>query len=131
MAAPILPDLAFGPLRAMQERGLRHRLQFEQLLETRRPNGEYVKAWVTEDEEPALLVMGNPEIAELAAAQGVKAQGVLKVKRGRAVSGKRAIVRGTLKGVAWQRLIEVTADLGGNTERIVRRALWIDVEVSR
>lgn len=131
MTGPLLHDSWFDDLRILQEQGLRDRVTLEQLTEIRLPNGEYHRQWVAEPEEPGLLLVGGAKLADLAAAIGVKAQGILKLKRGRSLAGERAVVRGIQKGVAWQRLVEVTADLGGDTERIIRRALWVDVELTR
>lgn len=131
MPRPVLPEEALAPLKAVQEFGFRHEVQFETLEVVRLPNGEYDQRWAEDGgPEPGLLIIGGAGLAELAAARGVRAEGVLKVRRGRLVAGRRALVRGVLGGVAWQRLMRVTADLGGNTERMVRRALVVDEELT-
>lgn len=131
MAAPIIPDQSIVGLRAMQEAGLRHFATRVSLEEIRLPNGEYEKVWVAHPPEvPCLFVVTDSRIAELAAAKGVQAIGVLKLKRGTEVDvGTRYSVRGIQKGREWVRVFEVTADMSEDTERIVRRTLVVEVDI--
>ncbi|MBA2672022.1 MAG: hypothetical protein H0U67_16760 [Gemmatimonadetes bacterium] len=127
----MIPTGAFAELTAIQHGAFEHRVQFEEAVHLRQENGEYLTEWVTEPEERGRLLVGGQRVGEIAAAIGVQAHGILRVRsRVRSVTGKRAIVRGSLRGAPWQRLIEITADLGGNTERMVRRLLWVDVELT-
>jgi hypothetical protein len=114
----------------MQEAGLRHRATAVTLTTIRQDNGETEQVWVEGTTVPALFVVAGSRIAELAAARGVQATGVLKLRRGTQVDvGQRYRVTGIQQGVQWSRLLEVTADLSEDTERIVRRVLVVETEL--
>lgn len=130
MTGPLLFDDWFADLRHLQEAGLRHRATPVTKETIRLPNGEYEVVWVEGTEVPALFVVGGSKVAELAAARGVTAEGVLKLKRGTDVDvGQRYRVTGIIKGREWERVLEVTADLSEDTERVVRRLLVIETEL--
>jgi hypothetical protein len=131
VAAPILPDLALGPLRVMQEKGLRHRAVPVVKETIRFPNGEYEEVWVEGDEVPALLLVAGSEVAELAAVQGVRATGVLKLRIAPALVevGSLFRVRGVQRGTQRTWEVKVTADLDQGTARIIRRLLIEETEI--
>src|SRR4051794_33334242 len=104
MAAPILPEAAFGPLRVMQEKGLRHRGFVERSVTIRLPNGEEETGWqVVEANIPVLLVPAGVDEAAQAEAQGIKARWVLKQRlTGSILPGDRVVVTGRSGGQAFQ-----------------------------
>jgi hypothetical protein len=130
MASLLLPDLSAAPLQAMSRASMRHRVALETLESIRFPNGEYQDAWVAETEQPGSLKMGGASAAELAAARGVVARGTLRLELGKTCTpGQRAMIRGVTRGVAWQRLVEVTSgtDL---TSRLFGLATVVDVDLN-
>jgi len=109
---------------------MRHRVTLETLTSTRLPNGEYRDTWVSGTEQAGLLMMGPSKLTEIAAASGVKADGTLRLPLGLVCQpGQRAMVRGTTKGIAWQRLVSIEAgtDL---TNRLFGLAAVADVDLN-
>jgi hypothetical protein len=115
----------------LQETGLKHRAVPVTLESIRQPNGEYEEVWVEGTEVPALLVIAGVEVAELAAAHGVRAIGVLKLRVAPALVevGSLFRVRGVQRGTERLWELKVTADLDQGTARIIRRTLVEETEI--
>ena len=130
MASQILPELVAKPYQAIARASMRHRVTLQSFQGVRTPNGEYIDAWVNETEQAGLLMIGGAKVAEIAAARGVKADGTLRLELGKTcTAGQRALVRGTTKGVAWERLVEISSgtDL---TSRLFGLAAVVDVDLN-
>lgn len=131
MTMPLLPGLTFHDARAISEAGLRHTAQLGTSTTVRYPNGEEATAIVFEDAIPCRMKTIGTRLATIAAAQGVKAQWSLVFEQATdVVIGQQAIVRGETDGEDWQRLVEITADLG-LTGRIHRQTTAVDVELNQ
>lgn len=128
--APLLSEVWAKRLQVKARASMRHRVTLETLQSVRLVNGEYIDAWVSETEQPGLLMMGGTSVAELAAARGVKADGTLRLVLGKTcVPGQRALVRGTTKGIAWMRLVEITMGTDP-TSRLFGLAAVVDVDLN-
>ncbi len=130
---PVVPKAALGPLGAMMAAGLDHRASRVTLTNVTKANKEVVTAWTDADEGPlpCHLQTAGSRIAELAAARGVKAQYTLRFRRqDEATIGERFVVTGVERGTAWERTVEVTADLTF-TGKVMRLYAVADPGVSR
>jgi hypothetical protein len=131
MSMPLHPELTFADSRAISEAGFRHTAQLGTVTTVRYPNGEEATSIEFGSAITCRLKTIGTRTADIAAAQGVKAQWSLVFKSATAVTiGQQVIVRGTTDGVAWQRLVEITADLG-LTGRVHRQTTAIDVELNQ
>ncbi len=131
MASPILPRGVLDDLRVMQEQGLTHRATVEHWVRTRLENGEEETSWeVLATNVPCLLVPMGPNQAQVAESQGIKAGWVFKERMsGPADPGDRALVTGSMGGVAFQHLVDLTGDLSGPS-RVIRRLAAVDTDLS-
>ena len=128
---PLHPDLTFLEARSISEAGLRHTAQLGTITTVRWPNGEETTTVVFAAPVACRLRVIGTRAAEIAAAQGVKAQWSLVFKQAQdVVIGQQAMVRGETDGVEWQRLVEITADLG-LAGRIHRLTTAVDVELNQ
>lgn len=130
MAVPILPELSAAPLQAISRASMRHRVTLATLTSVRLTNGEYTDTWVDEVEQAGLLMMGPSKLTQIAEAIGVKAEGTLRLAFGKLCeAGQQAMVRGTTKGIAWQRLVALTSgtDL---TNRLMTLVTVVDVDLN-
>lgn len=128
---PLHPEMTFLESRSISEAGLRHTAQLGTTVVTELPNGEEVETTTFAAEIPCRLRVIGTRQAELAAAQGVKAQWSLVFKQATdVVIGQQALVRGETDGTDWQRLVEITADLG-LAGRIHRLTTAVDVDLDQ
>lgn len=125
---PILPEVAFRPLRAMCEAGFDHRVVLRTVATTLQANRERTVA-VTEAEPIAgQLVVADARDHEFAAARGIRVQWILKLVVGTPIAiGQLADVTDACQG--WTRTVEITGDLG-RTGRINRRLAAVDVALN-
>jgi hypothetical protein len=122
MVSPIIPDLAVAPLRAMQEKGLRHRATVRRSVTIRLPNGEEeTNPVVVGEQVPVLLLPLGPKDAELAAARGIQAGFIVKRKLREDLRPADALtVTGLVQGVAFTEDVTLTGDLS-SPGRVVGR----------
>lgn len=131
MTIPLHPEYTFLESRAISEAGLRHTGQLGTTVVVRWPNGEETQTVEFADPIPCRMRVIGTRTAEIAAAQGVKAQWSLVFKQAVDVTiGQQVIVRGDTDGTEWQRLVEVTADLG-LAGRIHRLTTAVDVDLDQ
>lgn len=133
MIAPVLPDLALAPLRAMDEAALTHTVILETRVEVRAPGARITVTWVSEDPQPGRL---NPAAAggfNISADQPSAAgEWVLSLRSGSVITeGQRALVTGSTNGQAWQRLVSVNKVLWPKSKELRRRALCVDTELNQ
>jgi hypothetical protein len=131
MSMPLHPELTFADSRAISEAGLRHTAQLGTVTTVRQPNGEEVQTWTFSDPIPCRMKVIGTRQAQIAAAQGVKAQWSLVFKSNQTIGiGQKVVVSGERDGVIWARTVEITADLG-LTGRVHRQTTAIDVELNQ
>lgn len=131
MTFPLLPDQALIDIRSISEAGFRHTAQLGTKTVVWLPNGEPIETYVFGDEIPCRLKVVSYRMAQIAAAQGVKAQWSLVFRQSEdVIIGQQAMVRGDTDGEAWQRLVEITADLG-LASRIHRQTTAVDVALDQ
>ena len=128
---PLHPELTFLDARAISEAGLRHTAQLATTVTVRLPNGEEYTTTTWGTAIPCRLKVIGTRVAQIAAAQGVEAQWSLVFEQMQdVVIGQQAMVRGATDGVDWQRLVEITADLG-LAGRIHRQTTAVDVDLDQ
>lgn len=131
MVSPIIPDLAVAPLRAMQEKGLRHRATVRRSVTVTHPNDEEERfVDVVETDVPVLLVPLGPRDGELAAARGIQAAWVVKARLGTDLRlGDELTITARIKGVEVEYQVRLTGDLA-SPGRVIRRLGAVDSELS-
>jgi hypothetical protein len=131
MVAPVLPDAALAPLRAMDEAGLTATVILESETTVRQPDATYVTSWVAEPEQPGRI---NPLGLDspLRGDQPSSARRwELSLRSGSPIyEGQRALVKGQTNGVKWQRLLFVNEVLFPRSHELRRRALCLDVDTN-
>lgn len=127
MSFPLHPELTFADLRATSEAGMAHSAKRWTEVSTRLPNGEYVNQLTLGAAFPCRLKSVGSRLAEIAAAQGAKAQWSVVCPSYEDVTiDQRIQVAGETDGISWTREIIITADLG-LTGKVHRQTLAIDV----
>lgn len=128
---PLHPEYTFLDSRAISEAGLRHTAQLGTTVTVRWDNGEETTTIEFGPEVPCRLTVLGTRQAEIAAAQGVKAQWNVVFEQGTdVVIGQQAMIRGETDGAEWQRLVEITADLG-LAGRVHRLTTATDLELNQ
>jgi hypothetical protein len=131
MVAPIHPPGTFAPLRAMSEAGMRHTARRWESVTTRYPNDEETTELVLTAPFECRLKAIGAALAQIAAAQGVKAQWSFVCPLSEDVAiGQRVQVSGETDGVAWTREIVITMDKG-LTGQVHRETAAIDVGLNQ
>lgn len=129
MAAPVLPDLALGALRRMDEMGLTHRGFRAIPVIVRSPGGRETTTYTYATESvPARLnplALDSPLRADQPSAAR---KWQLSLKSGTVTSpGDRWRVEGETNGAAWTRTVSVDEVLFPRSHELRRRALCTDV----
>lgn len=132
MVAPFITDTDLDDLRTLQGASLRDRGTVERWVVTTAENEEESGSWVVVDENvPVTYVPMSSRTAEVAAATGVVATGILKQRvTGDIRPGDRVIVRGVRGKVRFQRLGNIGLALQG-PGRTVQRMGWTDTDLTR
>ena len=126
---PLHPEMTFLESRSISEAGLRHTAQIGTKTTVVLPNNEVVETWVFGAEIPCRMKVIGTRQAEIAAAQGVKAQWSLVFKQSQTIGiGQKVVVSGERDGLTWSRTVEITADLG-LAGRIHRQTTAVDTEL--
>lgn len=132
MTGPIHSDVAFADLKTLQEASLRDRAAHERWVTSTAENEEVTGAWVVLAESlPVQYAPMGAKTAELAAAVGVVATGVVKQRKtGGIEPGDRLMVRGARSGVRFWRLVNVGVELQA-PGWTCRRMTVTDTDLSR
>jgi hypothetical protein len=124
--------MALAPLRAIMEHELTDTATLETLVIERQANEEdVVVGWDDADPVPCWYKRGGPQVAELAAARGVEADGLMQLElASTVVPGQRCLIRGENERGEWQRLVAITSspDPGGDLVDVVT---VLDVELNQ
>ena len=126
----LLHPAYFAPLRAMRVAAFDHVFTPITFTRIRQPNGEYEVVPQEGTVVRGKLTIASVRAAEVAAAQGIKAEYVAKLPLGTpAVEGQQFRVTGQTAGVAWTRTVAVTGDLG-LLGKVNRRLAAVDVDLA-
>lgn len=132
MTSPLFTRAAIAPIRATSEAGMLDTAKRWVSVTTRYPNGEESTALVLETTGfPCRLSAVGAELAQLAAAQGVKAQWSFTCPLPYDVAiGQQIQVTGETDDTEWTREIVITMDKG-LTGRVHRHCAAVDLELNQ